>query len=138
MTKGNAAGNTSRKARGKASGHELGRKGEQAAARYLETRGYTLVKQNYRHKTFEIDIIAMDKDVLCFVEVKTRSNINKALPREAISQTKQKKMILGATYYFKEKKVTNQRARFDVVEVVYSTGSSTPAITLIQNAFSGV
>ena len=85
------------------SGYELGRTGEQVAARYLETRGYTLVKQNYRHKTFEIDIIAMDKDVLCFVEVKTRSSIKKALPREAISQAKQKKMILGATYYFKEK-----------------------------------
>ncbi len=124
--------------RGNASGNELGRTGEQAAALYLESKEYTLLKQNYRHKTFEIDIIAMDKDVLCFVEVKTRSSIKKALPREAITPAKQKKMILGATYYLKEKKLTNQRARFDVVEVVYSTGNLSPAITLIQNAFSGV
>ncbi|MCG8633450.1 MAG: YraN family protein [Desulfobacterales bacterium] len=119
-------------------GYALGRAGEKTAARYLKSRGYTLVKQNYKHKTFEIDIIAKDKDVLCFVEVKTRSNIRKALPREAVSRAKQKKMILGATTYLKEKKLVNQRVRFDVVEVVYSNGSNPPDITHIQNAFSGV
>ncbi len=129
---------TGGKSRGKANGYELGRTGEKMAARHLKSLGYTLVKQNYRHKTFEIDIIARDKDVLCFVEVKTRSSIKKALPREAISPAKQKKMILGATTYIKENKLTHQRARFDVVEVVYSSGNTTPAITLIQNAFSGV
>ncbi|MCG8616251.1 MAG: YraN family protein [Desulfobacterales bacterium] len=119
----------------------LGKAGETAAARYLENRGYTILERNFRHKTFEIDIIARDGDTLCFIEVKTRSNTSKALPREAVHPAKQKKMILGATWYLKHKRLTNQRARFDVVEVVYAGKTAGPKeqpdITLIPNAFHG-
>ncbi|MEH0018902.1 MAG: YraN family protein [Desulfobacter sp.] len=122
-----------------AAAHALGKAGEQAAARFLETRGYTILERNFRHKTFELDIIAKDGDTLCFVEVKTRSNVKKALPREFISPAKQNKMITGATYYLKKKKLANQRVRFDVAEVVYkgANASAPPEITLIQNAFVG-
>ncbi len=114
---------------------QLGKAGEQAAARFLKTQGFTLVAQNYRTPAFEIDIIARQGDVLSFVEVKTRSNLRKGLPRESILPAKQQKIILGATHYLKKHKLFNQRVRFDVVEVLYQDG--TPKITLIKNAFSG-
>ncbi|HCY86334.1 MAG TPA: YraN family protein [Desulfobacteraceae bacterium] len=119
----------------------LGKAGEDAAARYLESRGYTILERNFRHKTFEMDIIARDGDTLCFIEVKTRSNTRKAMPREAVHHAKQKKMLLGATWYLKHKQLADQRARFDVVEVVYPHKTpgpnDIPHITLIPNAFHG-
>jgi len=113
----------------------LGRTGEEAAARFLETLGYNILEQNYRTRHFEIDIIARDGDTLCFVEVKTRSNLKKGLPREAVIPAKQKKIILGASFYLKSNKIANQRVRFDVVEVVYT--GDLPEILLIPNAFQG-
>ncbi len=114
---------------------QLGKAGEQAAARFLKTHGFTVVEQNYRTPAFEIDIIAKDGDVLSFVEVKTRSSLKKGLPRESILPKKQQKIILGATHYLKKNRLFNQRVRFDVVEVLYR--DKTPAITLIKNAFTG-
>ncbi len=114
---------------------QLGKSGEQAAARFLQTHGFTLVAQNYRTPAFEIDIIARDGDVLSFVEVKTRSSLKKGFPREAITPVKQQKLILGATHYLKNKNLFNQRVRFDVVEVLYR--NKTPEINLIKNAFTG-
>ncbi len=116
-------------------GKELGRSGEKAAARYLETCGYTLLEQNYQTRHFEIDIIARDRDTLCFIEVKTRSNLKKGFPREAVIPAKQQKIIMGASFYLKSNRLLNQRVRFDVVEVLYTDDS--PQITLIQNAFQG-
>ncbi len=117
------------------SGKQLGRTGEKAAARFLKSRGYSLVEVNYQTRHFEIDIIAKDADTLCFIEVKTRSNLKKGLPREAILPAKQQKIIMGASFYLKKNNLFNQRVRFDVVEVLYS--GDTPQITLIPNAFQG-
>jgi len=117
-------------------GKQLGRAGEKAAAVFLESQGYTLLEQNYQTRYFELDIIAKDKDTLCFVEVKTRSNLKKGLPRESVIPAKQKKIIMGATFYLKEKNLFNQRVRFDIVEIVFT--GKTPKITLIPNAFQGV
>ncbi|MBT7260412.1 MAG: YraN family protein, partial [Desulfobacula sp.] len=88
---------------------------------------------NYRTKIAEIDIIAKDRDCLCFIEVKTRRSLKKGLPKESITRSKQKKIILGACFYLKEKKQENSRVRFDVVEVIEKKGCFD--INLIKNAF---
>ena len=116
--------------------HLLGMAGEQAAAGFLETRGYTILSRNYRARAFEIDIIARDGDVLCFVEVKTRSSTRRGLPREAVNLAKQQKITMGAAFYLKEHGLFNQRVRFDVVEII--TQGPLPEFNLIQNAFSGL
>ena len=54
----------------------LGKRGEQLAVSFLEKKGYQILATNWRHRRAEIDIIAMDEDVLVFVEVKTRNNNN--------------------------------------------------------------
>ncbi|MCG8689394.1 MAG: YraN family protein [Desulfobacterales bacterium] len=119
-------------------GKRLGRKGEADAHKFLRSKGFAIVETNYATRNFEIDIIAHDKDTLCFLEVKARTGVKKGLPREAVSSAKQKKIIMGATYYLKKMKVVNQRVRFDVVELIYNEDTSfPPEITLIKNAFSG-
>lgn len=111
----------------------LGHDGETAAASFLQTRGITILETNYRTKPAEIDIIANDNNTICFIEVKTRRSLKKGLPREAVNHSKQKKIILGASFYLKEKKLTASRIRFDVIEVYENKGEFD--IHLIKNAF---
>ncbi len=117
------------------SGKKLGQTGEKAGVRFLETQGYTILEQNYRTRHFEIDIIARENDTLCFIEVKTRSTLKKGRPRESVTPAKQKKIIMGTSFYLKSNKIVNQRVRFDVVEIIYT--GDVPEITLIRNAFQG-
>jgi putative endonuclease len=111
----------------------LGNRGEAAALSFLKTLEFTIFETNYRTKFAEIDIIAKDNDSICFIEVKTRRSLKKGLPKESITWSKQKKIILGASFYLKEKKLFNSRVRFDVVEVLEKNDRFD--INLIKNAF---
>ena len=111
----------------------LGRLGETAAITFLQAKGFTILETNYRTKSAEIDIIAKDKNFLCFIEVKTRRSLKKGLPKESVNCSKQKKIITGATFYLKEKKQMNSRIRFDVIEVLEKKGRFD--INLFNNAF---
>lgn len=66
----------------------LGKIGEKIAASYLENNGFSIIKKNFQTKFGEIDIIAKKQNTLFFVEVKTRSNLNKGAPYEAINKNK--------------------------------------------------
>jgi len=111
----------------------LGHRGETAAISFLKTKGFTILETNYKTKIAEIDIIAKDKDCLCFIEVKTRRSLRKGLPKESVNYSKQKKIIMGTSFYLKEKKQMNSKVRFDVIEVLEKNGSF--HINLIKNAF---
>ncbi len=122
-------------------GQKIGQSGEKTAADFLSRQGYTLLEKNYKSPTAEIDIIAKDEDCLCFVEVKTRTSLKKGLPKESVNHNKQRKLISGASFYLKKKRLYNQRVRFDVVEIFFTSANpeGTPdknlKITLIKNAF---
>ena len=124
--------------------HKTGQHGETLAAEFLSRNGYTLLERNYRTRNAEIDIIARDHDCICFVEVKTRTSRKKGLPRESVHHTKQQKLISGASFYLKEKKLFDQQVRFDVIEIFIprvtrdENFASPPEITLIKNAFGTV
>jgi putative endonuclease len=107
----------------------LGRKGEDISVKFLKKQGYKIMERNYRCSLGEIDIVAKDKNILCFVEVKTRKTKEYGLPEEAIDGHKQKKLAKVALAYLKEKKIYKQDLRFDVVSV-YSDH-----IELIKDAF---
>lgn len=71
---------------------ELGRKGEEAAVRYLEARGFDILKRNWFCRFGEADVIARDPDgAICFIEVKTRRSIEAGMPEEAITAEKRKR-----------------------------------------------
>lgn len=73
--------------------------GEDAASTYLQRKGYKILERNFRKGYGEIDIISIYKNVLVFVEVKTRSSDRFGTPFESISKKKLQKVVSGAKYY---------------------------------------
>jgi len=106
----------------------LGTQSEEAAARFLRSRGYRLLQRNYRTRFAEIDIIARDGDTLCFVEVRSK-NTPGFEPAESIDLRKRRKIGRAAVQYLKEHDLLDHRARFDVVCVRDGQGQ------LIKDAF---
>ncbi|RZB34586.1 MAG: putative endonuclease [Desulfobacteraceae bacterium Eth-SRB1] len=106
---------------------------EAIAVEYLNKHGYRIVEQNYRTKLGEIDIIAKDKGVLVFIEVKARKSFRFGNPKWAVTPKKQRKISMVALYYLKATKQRDVKARFDVVSIYPIQGSQ--GIELIKNAF---
>jgi putative endonuclease len=113
---------------------QLGSAGEELACGFLVKNGYAIWKRNHRTKFGEIDIIAKDRDTICFVEVKTRVSQRQGPPSEAVLKFKQRNISRAAVVFLKEKKLLEHKARFDVVSVFCASGSA-PRIDLIRNAF---
>ncbi len=112
----------------------LGKSGEEAAVEFLKNSGYHILEKNYKTRLGEIDIIARDQDTLCFIEVKTRSSDRFGLPQEALSAFKQRQLTKATLSFLKEKKLLNQKARFDVVAIMASPDGSLQ-MRLIKDAF---
>lgn len=123
------------KAQGKKN-QELGRKGEEAAARFLYRRGYEIVARNWTCYAGEADIIAEDNGTLVFVEVKTRRDCRKGFPSEAVSAAKRDRYERIALAYLSESNMSDMRVRFDVVSIVV-VGRDRAFIRHQINAFSG-
>lgn len=111
---------------------EKGKKGELIAKNYLISNGYNILDINHRNKIGEIDIIAMDKDILVFIEVKTRTSISYGYPYEAVHRKKQEKIIYSSLLYIKQNKLENYQLRYDIVEVYLTLNTK---INHIDNAF---
>ena len=117
----------------------LGEHGEELAAKFLVRNGYTLVAANFRvpigrnlndaQVTGEIDIVALDGDVLCFVEVKTRTSDDFAEPSAAVNLRKQRQITRTARVYRHIFHIRDIDHRFDVVSVVLPT-NGVPKIEL--------
>lgn len=112
---------------------EFGKAAEKAAVEFLKTKGYKIRERNYRTRFGEIDIIAQDKDAICFVEVKARHSLDLGSPEEAVFTRKQKQISKAAIYYLKTHKLLEKPARFDVLALLYK--DKIPEISLIKDAF---
>jgi putative endonuclease len=113
---------------------KVGDLGEQAAVDYLKTTGYEILERKYRSKIGEIDIIAQIKDVLVFIEVKTRRNITYGFPAESVTYRKQKKIINTALCYLQQIHTMNLHCRFDVIEIFLAENNKI-TYNHITNAF---
>lgn len=98
---------------------QKGRKGELASKSYMVNRGYIILDLNYRNKIGEIDIIALDKkrEILVFIEVKTRTNQTYGRACEAVNRKKQKKIVNCSKIYIRERNYLNYQPRYDIIEV---------------------
>lgn len=99
---------------------ELGRKGEEAACRYLEAKGYEILERNWYCHFGEADIIARDPDgVFCFIEVKTRRSIEAGIPEEAITREKRRRYERIALCYMMtcDDWDDNDPVRFDAIGI---------------------
>lgn len=114
---------------------ELGRRGEEAAARYLERRGFEILERNWTCPAGEADIIAQDENTLVFVEVKTRSNTDKGLPEEAVDQKKRERYERIAAAFLGTYDAVDVAVRFDVVSIL-AVGGERALLRYHHNAFS--
>ncbi|MDH3348458.1 MAG: YraN family protein [Desulfobulbaceae bacterium] len=112
----------------------LGQNGEDAAAAYLQKKGYKVLARNYRQRFGELDIIARDGEVLVFVEVKTRRSQRYGTPFEAVDRRKQRQLSKVALHYISRHNLYDQSARFDIVAVTWGENGA-PQFDLLTNAF---
>jgi len=113
-----------------------GRRGEEAAYFYLRRLGYTMVARNFRSPRCrgEIDLIGWDKDILCFVEVKTRSTRDVKPGEAAVDQHKRREVAAVVREYLRRFPPSCQW-RFDVVSVYYGQSkASQPQIEIFRNS----
>lgn len=94
---------------------EIGDSGEDLAVGYLEADGYRIVERNFRCQLGEVDIVALDGDVLVFVEVKKKSTDRFGSPGEMITRSKIEKIRRTAEYYMLEKRLGGASWRIDAV-----------------------
>ena len=98
--------------------NELGKKGEELAEEFLKNKGYEILETNWRHRKAEIDIIAKHKDVLIFVEVKSRSNDHFGRPEAFVDQKKEELMADAASVYM-EVIGHEWEVRFDIISILF-------------------
>ena len=128
---------------------DIGSRGEDIAAAYLETIGYRILQRNYRFGRLELDMICRASPVapdapdvrrvgreIVFVEVKTRSGFGFGRPEEAVSETKQRRIAQAAQAWLREQRMEQAPCRFDVVAVVLHKNAE-PVVTHFQRAFWG-
>ncbi len=113
---------------------EFGAWGEQVAREYLQSLGYRIITGNYRCRGGELDLIGLEGRVWCFIEVKTRRKNHFGYGYEALTRSKQKRMIFAARYFLNQKALFDIPCRFDVVSIDF-LDRATYEVSLIKNAF---
>jgi putative endonuclease len=116
----------------------LGRRGEDAAARYLKRAGCKVLVRSSRLWPGEIDLVALDGRTVVFVEVKTRTSQDAGHPAEAVDLRKQRRLTVLAVTFLKRHGLLEYPARFDVVAVTWPSGRGRPTIEHFKNAFDAV
>jgi putative endonuclease len=122
----------------KAAAHLItGQAGEDAAYFHLRKLGYVMVARNWRVPQCkgELDLVAWEGDVLCFIEVKTRTTRDVKPAEAAVDERKRRELAVMARNFMRRlRREKPPEYRFDVVSVYLSTAG--PAeITLFKNAF---
>ncbi len=115
-----------------------GEQGEKLAASHLRKQGYRILARRYRPRgrRGDIDLVAREKDVLVFVEVKTRGSEEFGRPLDAVREDKRRHLRRAALEYLRRLGNPNLCFRFDVVEVVLDEGGRNASeIRLVRNVF---
>ena len=113
---------------------QFGDRGEDIAADFLSNNNFKIIERNYRYGHGEIDIIAKDGEILVFIEVKTRKNLEFGPPELAITKSKQSQIRKISEAYLIDKNITDMDCRIDVVAILMEKNLP-PKITHIENAF---
>jgi putative endonuclease len=118
----------------KKSHREIGNEGEELACAYLETKGWTILDRNYFFEHAEVDIVALDENVIVFVEVKLRSSTKFGQPMEYVTEEKVKNVFKASEAWMYERKMDGYPMRFDVIGIVQKSGEA-PEFNHIEDAF---
>lgn len=115
----------------------LGELGERAAAKHLRRLGYTIVAGGQRSRYGEIDLVAVwRKEMVVFVEVKTRRSDHRGRPEEAVDLGKQQRIAESGLAFLKAHGLLEYPARFDVIAIVWPKDAKSPSsVRHFENAF---
>jgi putative endonuclease len=121
----------------------LGKWGEGVAADYLTAKGYMVLGRNLRTPYGEIDLIARlpgkstsERDILAFVEVKTRATALFGFPEESVNSRKQAHLLASAQHFMQEHPELDGDWRIDVIAIQHLNPGKPPVITHFENAVS--
>lgn len=109
----------------------LGRRGEELAVRFLQETGMRILDRNWRCAAGEIDIVAVDGDVLVIVEVKTRSSSDFGHPLEAVTPPKVARLCMLGREWARRNGSDPARTRVDVLGVI-DNGRSVPVVEYLR------
>ncbi len=112
---------------------ELGKSGEDRAVNFLQQKGFSVIKKNYRTPDGEIDIIAQDGDTIVFVEVKSRRSLSYGAPEAAVDSMKKNQIKKIANQFISHYQLFDRDCRFDIVALYYE--GQAVQIKYIPNAF---
>jgi len=112
----------------------FGKEAEDLACRYLKTNKYHILERNYTCRFGEIDIIAKNRQVICFVEVKARASISFGKPYEFVTISKQAKIKKTALFFITNRKLPPLDYRFDVISI-FKNKEGLLEIELLEGAF---
>jgi len=116
----------------------FGTRAERAAERFLKTLGYRILVRNFTCDLGELDLIALDKNSIVFVEVRSTEGSDGQRPAESVDLAKQRRLTRLAIYFLQQRKLLDHAARFDVLTVSWPEGQKEPAIEHYKNAFDAV
>jgi len=108
---------------------QLGKWGEETAAQWLREHAYEIIAQNIRTPYGEIDIIAKQKDITIFIEVKTLTSSKNFFPEQQITARKREHMLNAAQHYATENNINHWQ-----IDVIAIEGKQDPQITHFENA----
>jgi putative endonuclease len=114
---------------------DIGALGEEISESYLKNLGYRILDKNFRCKCGEIDLIAVNRGYICFIEVKTRYGVTFGMPSESVVYSKQRKIYNTAQVYIMKKNIVNSNFRFDVIEVILNNNNNYFLVNHIKDAF---
>jgi putative endonuclease len=110
-----------------------GRAAEDAAARWLEDRGFRVLARNHATRRGEVDLVCDEAGTLCFVEVRSRTSASFGSPSLTVDRRKARRVVAAATDWAVRNGGLERAIRFDVVAVDLSAGG--PRFELIRGAF---
>ena len=112
---------------------ELGQQAEEAACRFLEANGLTILERNYYIRGGELDIAAQDGETLVFAEVRSKTSTDFGTPEETVSPKKQRFLYRAAEQYLLAHKTAESFCRFDVISGLFTDRET--KITWYADAF---
>ncbi len=113
--------------------HARGAAGEAAAEDFLRLSGYRVVARNVRTKVGELDLVALDGETLCFIEIKTRATAEYGRAIEAVGPQKQRRLAKAALLFLARNR-SARPCRFDVLGLDRGRDGAW-SFTLVKNAF---
>lgn len=111
--------------------------GERIADAFCALKGYEVIDRNVREGRGEIDLVALDRETVVFVEVKFRTGSDRAAPLLAVNRKKREDVARTAARYLSRRAWIGRPVRFDVIGITWGTDGSELRVEHVSNAFPG-